>query len=335
MTHSSDTSLGRGTGILVGLGVVAAGLASVELIQWARPLAASRSVGMLTVQFAAVVAALVPLVLAGGWWFERRCRRADRRAHTRAASELSVLQDELIANVSHELRTPLTGIVGYAHLLDESTLGAAETEAVSVIMAQAAELSRLVDDRMTAARLDAGMLSFDLRETSIVAETQEAASFLRLHGETVEVDCREASVWVDPERLRQVLRNLVVNAHHHGRPQIRIAGNLRGDRYILQVVDHGPGVPAEIEERLFERFVHQGDTPRVTGSVGLGLAVVQELCQAMGASVSYRHIRGETHFIVSLPIYRPERVKSVDVPRAALSRPQQFEQGADREEVSA
>jgi signal transduction histidine kinase len=68
------------------------------------------------------------------------------------------------------------------------------------------------------------------------------------------------------------------------------------------VVDDGPGIPAEIEERLFTRFVHSGATPLLKGSVGLGLAIVRELAHRMGCEVTYRRIRKETWFTVAMPL---------------------------------
>ena len=70
------------------------------------------------------------------------------------------------------------------------------------------------------------------------------------------------------------------------------------------VIDDGPGVPTEIEDRLFERFIHQGHQTATKDSVGLGLSIVHALTQGMGGSISYQRIDGETHFTIRLPIAR-------------------------------
>lgn len=210
-------------------------------------------------------------------------------------------KDEFLANVSHELRTPLTGIVGFSHLLVNSPLSEESAEAVDYIIGQSAELSRMVDDLLAVARADAGLLSFCPESVSVINEVEEVIEYMKLVGAEVEIQCHDARVWVDPERFRQILRNLLVNAHQHGRPGIRITGQELQDTYVCHVVDRGPGVKSEVEKRLFTRFIHPGGQ-RVSGSLGLGLAVVHELSKLMGCEVTYRRIRGETHFVFSVPL---------------------------------
>lgn len=232
----------------------------------------------------------------------RQRRQAEIRLKLKSEREINKSKDEFIANVSHELRTPLTGIVGFAQLLQQSELQAADREVVGMIVEQSAELSRMVDDLLTAARADADALTIQTREVSIQDQVIEEVHFLKLMQTEAEVACQEAQVLVDPERFRQILRNLLVNAHKHGGAKIKVRGVVKEDGYVLTVIDNGLGVPAHVEQRLFSRFVHTGNSPVLTGSVGLGLAIVRELCRLMDCQVSYRRVRGETWFSLTLPL---------------------------------
>ena len=121
-------------------------------------------------------------------------------------------------------------------------------------------------------------------------------------GATITTNVPDAAVWADPLRVRQILRNLVSNALRHGGPTVRIEGRVHGDRLELAVIDDGPGVPAKKVDRLFTRFVHEGDEALTVGSVGLGLAVVKALADGMEGEVRYRRADGWTSFEVALPL---------------------------------
>ena len=110
-------------------------------------------------------------------------------------------------------------------------------------------------------------------------------------------------VTADRLRLRQVLRNLLSNALKHGEPPIAVTGRVERHRYVLAVTDSGPGVPAELEARLFQRFIHQGRDPLLTGSVGLGLSIARLLVRRMGGALAYRHSEDLTTFSVELPLW--------------------------------
>ena len=234
-------------------------------------------------------------------------------------ADLTRSKDIFISNVSHGLRTPLTGIVGFAHLLGDMPVGSEQREAADMIIGESAELSRMVDDLVTAAQMDAGALSIVIQPISIVGAVEKVCDFMNLLGAEVRIDLQDVDVMVDSERFSQVLRNLVTNAHRHGKPTITIRGNVAKGRYVCHVVDQGPGVSMGDQSRLFTRFSSSVFGSQFTGSVGLGLAVVAELTARMGCEISYRRIRGETQFVLSVPLAESQPREMKRIVRVASS----------------
>ena len=112
-----------------------------------------------------------------------------------------------------------------------------------------------------------------------------------------------AIVNVDRLRQQQVLRNLVSNATKYGGPHIHLRGRVEGQWYRWTVADDGDGVPPELEERLFQRFIHQHSFQQaVAGGVGLGLSIVKSLAEGMGGSVGYERDPEEVRFIIRVPL---------------------------------
>ncbi|HLH27288.1 MAG TPA: HAMP domain-containing sensor histidine kinase, partial [Acidimicrobiales bacterium] len=193
--------------------------------------------------------------------------------------------------VSHELRTPLTSIRGYA---DAVVDGAAEdpTEAASVIGAEARRLERLVQDLLDLARLDANRFSLELRSTDAASVAREVVEGFRPRAVEIGLGLElapagQAPLWVeaDPDRLAQVLANLVENAASFARQRIEVGSGIAAGAPAVWVVDDGPGIPPDQLGRVFERhFVSDRVAGRRKGS-GLGLAIVSELAAAMGGEV--------------------------------------------------
>ena len=101
--------------------------------------------------------------------------------------------------------------------------------------------------------------------------------------------------------LRQIIHNLVSNARRHGGSNILISGRMEGSTAVLLVVDDGEGVPQDKQENLFERFSNRGKDAVVAGSVGLGLAISQELAMRMGGVIRYSRVDDRTIFSLRLP----------------------------------
>ena len=267
-----------------------------------------------------LVALGIPGATVLGWLLlaRRRRRRAALAEALERERELSRSKDQLIANISHELRTPLTGIYAAARTMESSGFDDSQLagELTEIIVDQSAELTRMIDDLLVSARVDAGRLRFDITRVAVADEARAVVGEFRRCGKPIELDCRPALVLADPLRLRQALRNLVSNAARHGGPQIMVIGRPDGDAFALSVVDNGPGVGADLQDRLFTRFIHTGDRPLITGSVGLGLAITRLLAEGMNGSVGYQRREGRSCFTLRLPAAppRPSGVAEASVP---------------------
>ncbi len=255
-----------------------------------------------------LVAFSIPLglVIAFRRSIRRRQRQLELENKLARQTEIAEHKDDFIADVSHELRTPLTSIYGFAStLLDESVASDPEltNEFATLIAMEADELSRMVDDLLTAARADDDALGFRREEVDPKTEVEAVLAPMRAVGIDVASNVASVPVKGDRLRLRQVVRNLVSNAHKHGEPPIVVVGRMNGLRYVLTVADNGPGVPPDLENRLFERFIHQGREGLVTGSVGLGLSIAQLLTRRMGGDLTYRRKNDVTTFVIELPLW--------------------------------
>jgi len=218
-------------------------------------------------------------------------QQADALAAERRASDL---KGQFVSMVSHELRTPLTTIAGFAHTLHDSwrTLDPAEIdEFLDIVRSEADHLGNLVDDVLAIPRLEAGRLLVDVTDFTLRPLAFRIAGLVFPAGGQ-----REASVQVpgiavvraDPNRVEQVLRNLLDNARKYGGDRVGIEATRTGDQWTVVVADNGHGVPAADQERIFEQFeqVSGGDTHTGSG-VGLGLSVTRRLVGAMGGEVWY------------------------------------------------
>jgi signal transduction histidine kinase len=258
----------------------------------------------------------------------RQHRQKELEVRLETEQELGKARDEFVANASHELRTPLTSIFGMAHLLEEDEVVRSSPPAVEMlgmIISEAHDLNRMVDDLLTTARLDAGALHYQFESLPVVPEViDEVVEPLRRAGTAVEVDCEAALVRSDRLRLRQVVRNLLSNAGKYGGPHIRLAGAEVDGWYEIRVDDDGEGIPPELESRLFQRFLHRGDMPLVLGSVGLGLSIVRALAEGMGGAVWYERRRGWTCFVVRVPLAAAAEAPRYReaFPKARASRPE-------------
>lgn len=226
--------------------------------------------------------------------------------NTRRRLEQSVRsKDELIATVSHELRTPLTTVVGLSAELSDyfEEFSVAEVrELLDLVSDQSVEAAAIVDDLLVAARAESGTLRVALAPVDLHLETKTTLRGLDVEQE---VDCHTAGivpmVFADATRVRQIIRNLLVNAKRYGIPPIRVVVLDAGEEVWVEVRDQGRPIPEGEVDRIFERYYRARQIPGMTPSAGLGLTVSRELARAMGGDLAYHH-DGESVFTLELPI---------------------------------
>jgi two-component system phosphate regulon sensor histidine kinase PhoR len=225
-----------------------------------------------------------------------------------AEREVARAKDDLIAGISHELRTPLTSIHGFAEvLLDEEFDPAQARDLLGIIHSESGELARMIEDLLTAARIDAGRLQVTTECTGVCDNVMSVVEPFVRRGRRISTAGPDVEVTADPLRLRQILRNLVSNAVRHGGDSIAVLVDVLGAQAVITVADDGPGVPEVVVSRLFDRFVNGGRGAVLSGSVGLGLSVARELAVRMGGDISYRRHDEITMFEVSIPVAIAER----------------------------
>ena len=254
-----------------------------------------------------LVAFMVPVtvMLVYRELLRRQHRQAELENRLETEHQIAQSREEFIANASHELRTPLTGIAGLAYLLKEDPIvqGSESTaEMVDMIIGEASDLGRMVEDLLTAARLDAGAMHYTYEDVNLGEEVIEAIGNVERAGLDVTINCEPALIRVDRMRFRQILRNPLSNAGKYGGPHASVNGIVDGRTYLITVSDDGPGMGPKVAERLFERFTHQGSGTAVHQSVGLGLSIVQALVQGMGGSIHHERSNRHTNFHVRLPL---------------------------------
>jgi two-component system sensor histidine kinase BaeS len=201
------------------------------------------------------------------------------------------LERQFLLSVSHDLRTPLTSIRGFAEALAEGRTPD-PSHAASVILTESRRLERLVQDLLELAKLDARRFSLDIRATDVaevVADTAEgfrpaaerAGVALAVHADRAP----EPAAAADPDRLAQVVANLVENALKYAATSIAVGAAAADGQVQLWVEDDGPGIPADDLPHVFEPFYRANRAATRQVGTGLGLAIVHELVEAMGGEV--------------------------------------------------
>ena len=231
--------------------------------------------------------------------------------------ELDRMKDEFVAMVSHELRTPLTSIRSFAEILrDTPDISDDKRHQFLAIMVQESErLSRLIEEILDLARLESGRLTMSPKPIDLVALARQSSDALaRLHQEealTFElvVQPETAMVEADPDRLEQVIINLLENARkfaHHTHPEIMLSVEAYEDHFRLSVDDNGPGIPEEEREHVFEKFYqlqrNGHSSPQRPKGSGLGLPISRAIVQHLGGKLwAEASPLGGTRMSIELP----------------------------------
>jgi len=226
---------------------------------------------------------------------------------TRQASESRVRQ--FVADASHELRTPLAAIRGYTELAQRkrAEVPADVAHAMSRVESEADRMTHLVEDLLLLARLDSGR-PLDRQPVDLARLCADVVSDAHAAGPdhhwNLEVPGEPVLVPGDDARLHQVVANLLANARVHTPPgsTVTLALDVEADAAVLRVSDDGPGIPADLQAEVFERFA-RADTSRShkDGSTGLGLAIVSAVVHAHHGTIALQSAPGRTEFTVRLP----------------------------------
>ncbi|MFD2767006.1 sensor histidine kinase [Micromonospora eburnea] len=225
----------------------------------------------------------------------------------RQASETRVRQ--FVADASHELRTPLAAIRGYAEVARRGRVEVPPdvAHALRRVESESTRMTSLVDDLLLLARLDSGR-PLAAEPVDLTALVVNAVSDAHVAGPDhrweLDLPDEPVSVTGDGHRLHQVVANLLANARVHTPPGTTVTTRLASaaEGVVLSVTDDGPGVPAELQPEIFERFA-RGDSSRsrAHGSTGLGLAIVAAVVEAHHGRVEVSSRPGRTVFTVLLP----------------------------------
>ncbi len=222
-----------------------------------------------------------------GSWAERFNRMAGALEETIGRLQEAQSQNRrFVADVSHELRTPLAALVAEASILRDhlDSLPVESRRAGELLVADVARLRGLVDDLMEVSRFDAEAEQVSLQSVDVrrLLETVTAA---RLPGARLDLPPDPLTIETDPRRLERIVGNLLDNAREHA-PGATVEVGLTVEPSAVRIIvaDHGPGVPADRLDRIFERF-YKADPSRHGGSSGLGLAIAAEHAALLGATL--------------------------------------------------
>ncbi|MFA9275889.1 MAG: CHASE domain-containing protein [Candidatus Aquirickettsiella gammari] len=228
------------------------------------------------------------------------------------------MKSEFVSTVSHELRTPLTSITGTLSLAKGGALGEVPAKMQPMLetaLKNCQRLGHLIDDLLDMEKLTAGKINMQITELKVMPLIEQAVETNKIYAERLHVLLKimervdDASINVDPERLGQILSNLISNAAKYSPTGdtvqisvMRFGGNVR-----ISVIDHGSGIPTEFRHRIFQKFsqADSSDT-RKKGGTGLGLAITKELVERMGGQIDFTSAPNtETCFFIDFPEVKP------------------------------
>jgi PAS domain S-box-containing protein len=263
---------------------------------------------------------------------ERRKMERERESARVEADRANRAKSDFLSRMSHELRTPLNAVLGFAQLLEMDHLSPEQKDGVSEILKAGTHLLELIDEVLDITRIEAGRLRLSLEPVDAVQVIDECLSLLRPQAERDDVSLNlvsrgagDGSVYLtaDRQRLKQVLLNVISNGikynRQHGSVRISVDHGDRDDRVRIDVIDTGPGIPAERMPQLFAPFERLGAEGTEIEGTGLGLALSRPLVEAMGGTITVTSEAGSgSTFSVELaaadhaPVYADHGVPSGD-----------------------
>ena len=222
-------------------------------------------------------------------------------------------KSEFLTMISHELRTPLVPIIGYAELLLSETFGELPDECrepLETIYSRAEALKGLIDDILQINRMERGILDVKLQTVDIRAMLEETlkpyTEISQSKPVDIQVSCDEFNILADPDRIRQVIQNLVGNSIKYSGDSVKItiSGQVKDGKGCISVEDNGMGMRTEELPYIFERFYQIEDIHnRTHDGAGLGLAIARELTEKMGGTISVESKQGKgSIFTISMEL---------------------------------
>jgi PAS domain S-box-containing protein len=231
-------------------------------------------------------------------------REAEARREAEAANRAKM---EFLSAMSHELRTPLNAITGYVDLINLGIHGPvtdAQTRALNRVRQSGEHLLGLINDILTYAKIEAGRIDFEVREVPLSEVIEETVAMIEPHLPAAGLHCGTEGLdpalraLGDPERIRQIVLNLLTNAVKFtpSGGRIRIACVRKEGWVSVGVSDTGIGIPAEMVQKIFDPFVqvrNAQDRDSSRQGIGLGLAISRDLAHAMGGELDVRSTPGQ------------------------------------------
>jgi two-component system sensor histidine kinase GlrK len=230
----------------------------------------------------------------------------------RRLSEFETQKNRFLRHVSHELKTPLTALREGAELLNDQVAGPlvpAQQQVVLIMRDNSVKLQRLIEELLDYQRALHAAASLEVKPVVLDALVAEATKAHELAAQSkglrLVIDAQSAMVEADPEKLRSIVDNLISNAVKFTPPggTITVKARAPAGEAVIEVMDSGPGVPAEERESIFNLFFRgrtKGDSARIKGS-GLGLAIAREFVEAHGGQIVVVGEGSGGHFRVTLP----------------------------------
>ena len=257
----------------------------------------------------------------------------DARKSAEAANDA---KSEFLRSMSHELRTPLNAVLGFAQLIQrDASLAERPRRLVEHVLKGGEHLLRLIDDVLDLARIEAGAVPLSLEAVAVREVYDEVLPALRALAEPRKISLvidpfepdRVPVVRADRTRLVQIVLNFLSNAVKYGKVggTAWLRTKVDGGWVRLSVVDDGPGIPADRQERMFQAFYRAGQETGPIEGTGIGLALTKRLAEMMNSRVGFRSTEGQgSEFWVELPIDVTPEMRTSQLPavrsEAALAR---------------